>query len=47
LINNFTADNVSSLFHEKKVHDLFKQFANEHLNGITLVNEKNATGAAV
>jgi 4-aminobutyrate aminotransferase-like enzyme len=47
IMNGFSADYVTSGSHQSNVRQLFNQIAPENLPGVTLVNERNATGAAV
>ena len=44
IINGFSADNVSSANFASLVKQVYGPFAPEGLNGITLVNQRNATG---
>lgn len=47
LINGFAADALASANFQDTVRTVFSQVAPDGLRGITLVNERNATGAAV
>ena len=47
IINGFSADNVSSAKFTSLIKSVYGPFSPEGLKGITLVNQRNATGQAV